>query len=337
MPPNARRPLLTRSLIALFAALAVVVSLLSPITATADPSDDSGEASTAGLQAKLDVAGRAYNAAAKALQTAQAQQASGAKQIKSLQGQLTVLSGQLDVIARNLYVNGRTGGLGAVMNSGSPEAYLAQASILSRLSYQNDSAIDRFMTTKAALTRQQAALNQAIAAGKAQLAIMAKRKTEAVNALVAAGGGASISGLSSTGLPRAARSGPRGDSCNQTDPTNSGGCLTLTGLHMYQEVKAAGFNHYVHCFRQASFGEHPKGRACDWAAAADGFGGEATGSDKEYGNRLASWAIANSGPLDVLYVIWFKRIWMPSTGWRSYSGDGTPSGDHRNHVHISVN
>ncbi|WP_163572903.1 hypothetical protein [Fodinicola feengrottensis] len=77
--------------------------------------------------------------------------------------------------------------------------------------------------------------------------------------------------------------------------------------------------------------------ACDFAAAVSDFGGEATGAEKDYGNRLAAWAIANAGPLDVLYVIWFKRIWMPSTGWRSYSGDGTPSGDHRNHVHISVN
>jgi hypothetical protein len=38
----------------------------------------------------------------------------------------------------------------------------------------------------------------------------------------------------------------------------------------------------------------------------------------------------------VLYVIWYKRIWLPGSGWRSYSGDGTPAGDHYNHVHLSV-
>jgi len=38
----------------------------------------------------------------------------------------------------------------------------------------------------------------------------------------------------------------------------------------------------------------------------------------------------------VLYVIWFKQIWFPDRGWRSYSGDGTPAGDHYNHVHLSL-
>ncbi|WP_163506771.1 coiled-coil domain-containing protein [Fodinicola acaciae] len=330
------RRLLTRPLIVLCAVLAVAASLLSPLTVAAEPGDDSGEGGNATLLAKLEAAGKAYNTAEKTLKASQAQQAANQKQIKTLQGQLDVLTTQLDAIAANLYVNGRTGTLTAVMNSGSPEAYLSQASILDRLGYQNDSAIRNYLTTKAALSRQQAALNQAIATGKAQLAIMAKRKKDALDALVAAGGGVP-DGFSVSGLPRAARSGPRGDGCTQTDPTNPSGCLTPTMLHAYQEARSAGFTHYTHCFRQASFGEHPKGRACDFAAAKDGFGGEATGADKTYGNQLAGWAIQNASTLDVLYVIWFKRIWMPSTGWRSYSGDGTPSGDHRNHVHISVN
>lgn len=308
--------------------------MFSPLTAAADPAD--GEASTAGLQAKLEAAGRAYNAAEKTLKASQAQQVANQAQIKKLQGQLSVLTAQLDAIAANLYVNGRTGSISAMMGSGSPEAYLSQASILDRLGYQNETAIRSYMTTKAALSRQQAALNQAIATGKAQLATMAKRKQDAINALVAAGGGDALS-FSVSGLPRAGRSGARGSSCNKTDPTNSSGCLTATMLNALQEARSAGFTRYTHCFRQASFGEHPKGRACDFAAAKGGFAGEATGGDREYGNRLAAWAIQSAGPLDVLYVIWFNRIWMPSTGWRSYHGDGSPSGDHRNHVHLSVN
>jgi hypothetical protein len=27
---------------------------------------------------------------------------------------------------------------------------------------------------------------------------------------------------------------------------------------------------------------------------------------------------------------------LPSSGWRAYHGDGTPAGDHMNHVHLSV-
>jgi hypothetical protein len=68
-----------------------------------------------------------------------------------------------------------------------------------------------------------------------------------------------------------------------------------------------------------------------------GFGGVAAGADKDYGNRLAAWFIANAKNLGLLYVIWFRQIWMPSTGWRAYSGgNGTPSSDHTNHVHLSV-
>jgi hypothetical protein len=121
------------------------------------------------------------------------------------------------------------------------------------------------------------------------------------------------------------------------DPTTSG-CLTPRTLHALQQTKAAGFNHFVSCYRpQEDGGEHPRGRACDFAAATGGFGGVAAGAEKDYGNRLAAWYVANAQGLGVLYVIWFKQIWLPSTGWRAYTnGNGTPSGDHTNHVHLSV-
>jgi hypothetical protein len=102
------------------------------------------------------------------------------------------------------------------------------------------------------------------------------------------------------------------------------------------EAKKAGFNHYVSCYRPGGSGEHPKGRACDFAANAAGFAGTATGSDREYGNRLAAWCLANASRLGVLYVIWFRQIWLPGIGWRAYHGDGSPSGDHTNHVHLSM-
>ena len=119
------------------------------------------------------------------------------------------------------------------------------------------------------------------------------------------------------------------------DPTTSG-CLTPRTLHALQQARAAGFTRHTSCFSAGSWGEHPKGRACDFAAA-DGFGGVATGGDKAYGDRLAAWLIANADRLAVLYVIWYRQIWMPGIGWRAYSrGDGTPSGNHTNHVHLSV-
>jgi hypothetical protein len=93
----------------------------------------------------------------------------------------------------------------------------------------------------------------------------------------------------------------------------------------------------VSCFRRGGPYEHPKGRACDFAAQPDGFGGVATGGDRAYGNNLAAYFVRNANRLGVLYVIWFEQIWTPSTGWRAYrNGRGDPSSDHTNHAHLSM-
>jgi hypothetical protein len=103
------------------------------------------------------------------------------------------------------------------------------------------------------------------------------------------------------------------------------------------QAKAAGFKRFVSCFRPSGSGEHPKGRACDFASDKGGFGGVAKGSSRTYGDNLADYYIDNADRLGVLYVIWFKRIWLPSSGWKTYSrGNGDPSSDHTNHVHLSM-
>jgi hypothetical protein len=107
-------------------------------------------------------------------------------------------------------------------------------------------------------------------------------------------------------------------------------------LHAFLEARAAGFQRYTNCNHAASFGEHGKGRACDFAVSPKGFAGVAAGDERVYGNRLAAFFIKNSDRLGVLYVIWFRRIWMPGVGWTSYSGRGSPSAEHTNHVHLSV-
>ena len=113
--------------------------------------------------------------------------------------------------------------------------------------------------------------------------------------------------------------------------------ITPRLLNAYNEARKAGFTHYTKCWRSQSSGEHGKGRACDFSANAKTFvDARATGSDKTYGDNLAAWFIAHASRLGVLYVIWYKRIWHPGQGWSSYGGDGTPAGDHYNHVHLSV-
>jgi hypothetical protein len=120
------------------------------------------------------------------------------------------------------------------------------------------------------------------------------------------------------------------------DPTTSG-CITPRTLNALQQTKAAGYKRYVSCYRSGGSGEHPKGRACDFSAAAGGFEDRtATGGDKAYGDSLAAWHVRNASRLGVLYVIWYRQIWHPGTGWRSYSGGGSPAADHTNHVHLSM-
>ncbi|WP_205327459.1 hypothetical protein [Glycomyces sp. YM15] len=139
------------------------------------------------------------------------------------------------------------------------------------------------------------------------------------------------------GAPSAEGYGGDGGGCTEDDPTTDG-CLTPRTLHMYNETKEAGFDHYVSCYRSGGSGEHPLGRACDWAADESGFQNQdAQGDDKTYGDQLASWYVNNADALGVEYVIWYREFWSPSSGWRSYSGaGGDPASDHTNHVHVSM-
>ncbi len=174
-----------------------------------------------------------------------------------------------------------------------------------------------------------------------QLDAMAQRKAQAERALRQAGAGQATAGPSGSGARRATPAPRNADgswpkeSCSLNDPTTSG-CITARTLHAMKQAQAAGFTRYVSCYRSGGSGQHPLGRACDFAAQKGGFGGVATGGDRTYGNNLASYFIGNSSRLGVLYVIWFKRIWLPSSGWRTYNGGGDPSSDHTNHVHLSV-
>ena len=37
-----------------------------------------------------------------------------------------------------------------------------------------------------------------------------------------------------------------------------------------------------------------------------------------------------------MYVIWYRQIWLPGSGWKAYSASGGPAAVHTNHVHLSV-
>lgn len=56
------------------------------------------------------------------------------------------------------------------------------------------------------------------------------------------------------------------------------------------------------------------------------------------GDQVASYVIANASQLNVKYIIWYQRIWYPSTGtWKYMSDRGSVTQNHMDHVHVSVN
>jgi hypothetical protein len=243
------------------------------------------------------------------------------------------------------YRNGRAGTASVLLDSGSPDALMDRVAALDAVAANQNKKVRDLLATRAKAERAKAALAREIAQQQRQLAIMAARKKQAETALAAAGrdGGASDGpgrGGDGGGSARPAPRNPDGsfpnESCRLDDPT-TGGCLTARTLHALRQAKAAGFTRYVSCFRGSGGGDHPLGQACDFAAQRNGFGGVATGGDRDYGNRLANYFVRNADRLGVKYVIWFQEIWLPSSGWRRYSGgNGDPASEHQNHVHLSV-
>jgi hypothetical protein len=319
--------------------LLVACALLAGVApAYAAPADPDGN--NAKLTEKLQAAARGYTAAAARLKASQRRQGDLARQMRAKDVEVAMLTEEVGEVAAVAYRSGRMSGVAALLDSGSPDDFLSRALMLDVRVHQDDRSLHDLIVAKAGLAAARRDLDAEVRTQQAQVAEMAKRKKDAERALAAAGGGGPTSGLSggtasASWAPRNADGTWPPESCSVDDPTTSG-CLTPRTLHAYQEARKAGFTHYTSCWRSGGSGEHPKGRACDFAAAPNGFEGVAYGDDKAYGDRLASWFIANTDRLGVLYVIWYKRIWMPGIGWRSYSGDGTPSGDHYNHVHLSV-
>ncbi|MFC8503488.1 hypothetical protein ACFUC1_14085 [Pedococcus sp. NPDC057267] len=59
---------------------------------------------------------------------------------------------------------------------------------------------------------------------------------------------------------------------------------------------------------------------------------------KAQGDAVAAYVMAQAAELNVKYVIWYQRIWYPSSGtWKLMSDRGSPTANHLDHVHVSVN
>ncbi|PTA47164.1 hypothetical protein [Micromonospora sp. RP3T] len=360
MPPVAPARRTAARMAALLVAmltLGLVTAPVSPASAApptgrlaAAPGDDD-EGGTPALRAKLDAASKGWLEAKAALNRSVTRQKQLNERLVTIDTELTERNAKVGEIAEVAYRTGRMGTAAALLGSTSPEGFMDRAAALETVAAHEDRTLRELITTRDEAIRTRTALDGEVREQRKQVTVMAKRKEQAEQALeeannrpsASSGGSSSGSGIRGTSTANAKPAKRNSDgswpaeSCSVNDPTPASGCITPRTLHALQQAQAAGFTRYVSCHRPSGSGEHPKGRACDFAAQKSGFGGVASGGDRTYGNNLAAYFVRNADPLAVLYVIWFKQIWLPSSGWKSYSGgNGDPSSDHTNHVHLSV-
>ncbi len=318
----------------LVAVLPALVAVFFAAPAAAEPDENRGTPDS--LRAALDTANRGYVDARNTLDASRARQAGLTTKITETQQRLDALSVSTRGLLVTAYRNSGLATAAQLLSSATTDQFIDRATAANSLALHNTKQIRAYNDLNRELTEQKKSLDAEITVQEQQLALMEKKKKEA-EAAVGGGPGQAASG---SGPKVPAGPGGRSGGCSNNDPSGTGGCVTNVLLYAYNQTKAAGFTRYVKCHRsQQDGGEHPKGRACDWAASSGGFGGAASGGDKDYGDRLANFYIGNARSLNVLYVIWYKRIWQTATGsWKTYGGQcGDPSCDHTNHVHLSVN
>jgi hypothetical protein len=330
---------LTLALVPLVAAtITVAVPPGAPANAAPDDSSTAKEGDDNPMLVDvLDSTGRRFLAARRAYDKSSKSQLRLAIEVRTAETTRDELLPQAGEVAAASYRTGSLSAIGFLLNSDSSRTFVKRAISLDEINLLNNeklhelnAAIDKVATAKANLDREVKQQQQ-------QLAIMNKQKKSAEKALALVGGQNLTKGFVVAKSPVAAPA-PRNssgdfssESCSVNDPTTSG-CITPRTLHMYKQVKKAGFSRFVGCHRAGGPFEHPKGRACDWSLQNSGFSVAHNADMKNYGNNLMAFLVRNADRLGVLYVIWFRQIWFPATGWKSYSG----ASSHMDHVHVSM-
>ncbi|MFI5935844.1 coiled-coil domain-containing protein [Actinoplanes sp. NPDC051494] len=320
--------------------VAALVLLVAPPAVHAAPADPEGGTKT--LRAALESAAKGHVEAKQKLASSKKRQTQLKDVLKRSVAKEALLKGRVGEIANRSYRQGRLSTMTLLLNSASPGSFMERVVRLDQMAQVDASALDEYHDAVTTAEKATTAIDLEVKEQKKQVTVMAKKKQQAEAALAAVGGGAVSGGFVNVNSP-AAKPAPRNsdgswpkEGCTVNDPTTSG-CITPRLLNAYQQAQSAGFKRYTSCFSERASGEHPKGRACDHSAAAGGFENKAaTGGDKSYGDSLAAYFVKNADELGVMYVIWYRQIWMPSTGWRSYSASGGPAAVHTNHVHLSI-
>lgn len=333
---------LPRRGVAFLVAVSAVATVLFGLSAAPAAAQEDDEGGTKSLREQLDEAASKYQDAKAKLDESEKRELKLLVKLEGAEEEREALVDEIQIVAAAAYRTGRVGAFTALINASSPDAFLERAVAVDMIAKRDAEKLERFRELTEQIEQQQGELAEEIAVQEEEVEKLEEAKDQAEAALFAIGGGASGSfeAFPAEDAEPASRNSDgsfSGESCSEPDPTTSG-CLTPRMLHAYNEAQLFGFTRYTSCYRGGgTFGEHPIGRACDFAASPNGFGGAAFGTDKTYGDRLASFMVHNADALGVQYVIWYREIWFPGRGWSTYGGGGgDPASDHTNHVHVSI-
>ncbi|HWS34180.1 MAG TPA: hypothetical protein VN408_15730 [Actinoplanes sp.] len=265
-------------------------------------------------------------------------------EVKAAEDRRDLLIPEVNSIARQQFLTGNLSTVTFLLDSSSSNDFLNKAVSLEEINSLHDKKLNELNEVIEEVTTKKAALDAELKNEQKQLGVLAKQKDSAEKQLDLVGASTGINRTVNQGLvdaksdkakaaPRNSSGGFSAEGCTETDPTTSG-CVTKRTLNMYKEVKKAGFDMFVGCFRTGGPFEHPKGRACDWSLQKSGFSSASLSDTKKmkYGNNLTAFLVRNADALGIYYVIWYKQIWFPASGWKSYHGVS----DHTDHVHVSM-
>lgn len=331
----------TLALAPLVAAAIAVAVPAAPAAAEPGGGTETDEGTqNATLNDVLEASSRRYQEAKSAVTRSTKTQLTLAIKVREAEETRDRLLPQVDAVADRQYRTGGLGSVGFMLDGTGSDDFVRRTISLEELNRVQDSTLRELNTAIKRVADTKAALDTEVRAQKQNLLAMQKQKESAEKALQLVGGRSLTGGFVAAKSPVAAPAPRDGngdlpkESCSEDDPT-TGGCVTPRTLHMYKEVKKAGFNRFVGCHRNGGPFEHPKGLACDWSLQKRGFSAAHNDDMRRYGNNLMAFLMRNADRLGIYYVIWYKQICFPAAGtgcWHSYSG---PS-DHTDHVHVSM-
>jgi peptidoglycan DL-endopeptidase CwlO len=335
--PSMRRGVVRRSLVAAVAIMVGMVVFANPSAASADPD---GEGMNA-LLTKLAQAQEAYLTAQARLEASVARQQQFVETLKTADAKKATYQKAVGEIAHREYASAGFTTFTAVLSTGTMKEFLDVWSIEDTLATHEANQMRALLDAVAEANALQASIDAEIADQRVALQEMQDRKLEAENALWQSGSGFQTVGFGSSAsviadpAPRNSDGTWAPEQRTVWEP-NTSSYITPRMAHARDEAAKAGFTHWTSCYYGGGSGQHPLGRACDFAVDECRFCGDAQGAAKQYGTDLAAFFVFNAQRLGVLYVIWYRQIWLPSSGWRSYGGCCTSSQRHTNHVHLSV-